>query len=249
MSNDSFNLDAPPGFRGLHPDLPVTMYQRHLPHWRQEGATYFVTFRLGDSLPLQKLAEIQRCRAEWERTHPEPRTEAQWQDFTRRQAIRIEGWLDEGYGECVFGDAKNADIMSKSMLYFQDDRSSTYAFVVMPNHVHVVMKPLGKWRLEQILDSWNGFVGRSVNKSIQRSGVLWQEESYDRIIRDEEHLFRVVQYIGKNPYKAGLPESVWFRWIHPACEQANWGFRDAKNDLDSVARPFQAIENNKRKQA
>ena len=45
MSNDSFNLDAPPGFRGLHPDIPVTMYERHLPHWRQDGATYFVTFQ------------------------------------------------------------------------------------------------------------------------------------------------------------------------------------------------------------
>ncbi|MDO6688131.1 transposase, partial [Agarivorans sp. 3_MG-2023] len=64
--------------------------------------------------------------------------------------------------------------MSKAMLYFQDDRCSTYAFVVMPNHVHVVMKPLGEWQLEQILDSWKGFVGHSVNKSMQRSGALWQ---------------------------------------------------------------------------
>lgn len=247
MSNDSLNLDAPPGFRGLHPDIPVTMYQRHLPHWRQDGATYFVTFRLADSLPQQKLEELKRWRAEWERTHPEPRTEAQWQDFTRRHAIRIEGWLDEGYGECVFGDANKVDIMSTAMLFFQDDRCSTYAFVVMPNHVHVVMKPLGDWQLEQILDSWKGFVGHSVNKSMQRSGALWQEESYDRIIRDEEHLFRVVQYIGKNPLKAGLPESVWFRWIHPAWEQANWGFRDAKHDLNAVGRPFQVVENNIRR--
>jgi putative transposase len=176
MNNASLNLDAPPGFRGLHPDIPVTMYQRHLPHWRQDGATYFVTFRLAGSLPQQKRAELQRWRAEWDRTHLEPRTEAQWQDFTRRHAIRIEGWLDEGYGECILGDAKNADILSTAMLYFQDDRCSTFAFVVMPNHVHVVMKPLGEWRLEQILDSWKGFVGHSVNKSMQRSGVLGRKK-------------------------------------------------------------------------
>ena len=244
MINNSLNLDAPPGFRGLHPDIPVTMYQRHLPHWRQDGATYFVTFRLADSLPQHKLEELKRWRAEWERTHPEPRTEAQWQDFTRRHAIRIEDWLDEGYGECVFGDANKADIMTTAMLFFQDDRCSTYAFVVMPNHVHVVVRPLGDWQLEQILDSWKGFVGHSVNKFMQRSGALWQEESYDRIIRDEEHLFRVVQYIGKNPLKAGLPQSAWFRWIHPDWEQANWGFRDAMHDLHAVGRPFQAVENN-----
>ncbi len=101
---------------------------------------------------------------------------------------------------------------------------------MMPNHVHVIAKPLGQWRLEQILDSWKGFVGHSVNKAMNRSGALWQEESYDRIIRDEEHLFRVVQYIGNNPSKAGLPESAWVRWIHPTWEQDNWGYQDARPD-------------------
>ncbi len=224
--SDSFNLAAPPGFRGLHPDIPLTMYHRHLPHWRQDGATYFVTFRLADALPQAKLAELKRWRDEWERTHPEPRSESQWQDFARQHAIRIEGWMDEGYGECVFRDAGIAEVMAKAMLHFQDDRCTTFAYAVMPNHVHVVMKPLGTWRLEQLLDSWKGFVGHEVNRRLNRSGVLWQEESYDRIIRDEEHLFRVVQYIGNNPRKAGLPQHQWFRWIHDEWERAGWGFRD-----------------------
>ena len=202
------------------------MYHRHLPHWRQEGATYFVTFRLADSLPQSKLQELQRWRLEWERTHPEPRTESQWQDFTRRHAIMMEGWMDEGYGERVLGDASIAEIMSTAMLHFQNDRCLTSSYVVMPNHVHVVMKPLGDWRLEQILDSWKGYVGHTVNRKLNRNGVLWQEESYDRIIRDEEHLYRVIQYIGANPGKAGLPRAGWLRWIHPDWEQAGWGFRD-----------------------
>ena len=54
------NLETPPGFRGLHPDVPVTVYYRHLPHWRQDGATYFVTFRLDDALPQCKLDELAR---------------------------------------------------------------------------------------------------------------------------------------------------------------------------------------------
>jgi hypothetical protein len=53
-----WNLPPPPGFQGLHPDQPITVYQRHLPHWRQDGATYFVTFRLADSLPQSKLDEL-----------------------------------------------------------------------------------------------------------------------------------------------------------------------------------------------
>ena len=49
---------APPGFRGLDPNKSLRIYTRHLPHWRQDGATYFVTFRLADSLPEAKLIEI-----------------------------------------------------------------------------------------------------------------------------------------------------------------------------------------------
>ncbi|QDT03699.1 Transposase IS200 like protein [Rubripirellula lacrimiformis] len=226
MTNGTFNLESPAGFRGLQPDIPVTMYQRHLPHWRQKGATYFVTFRLADALPQSKQLELKRWRAEWERQNPEPRTEQQWDDFARQQAIDVERWLDEGFGECVFASAEIADVLSGAMLHFQDQRCVTYASVVMPNHCHVVVKPRGEWDLEQILDSWKGFVGHAVNRLLGRAGRLWQEESYDRIVRDEEHLYRVIQYIGNNPRKAGLPKDAWFRWIHPDWEEAGWGFRD-----------------------
>src|SRR5262249_62338873 len=69
-----WNLPPPPGFQGLHPDNPVTVYQRHLPHWRQDGATYFVTFRLADSLPQSKLDELALLKEAWERQHPLRRT-------------------------------------------------------------------------------------------------------------------------------------------------------------------------------
>ena len=73
MTVEVFNLPPPPGFRGLQPDIPVKMYQRHLPHWRQKGATYFVTFRLADALPQSKLDLLKRWRETWEREHPSPR--------------------------------------------------------------------------------------------------------------------------------------------------------------------------------
>jgi hypothetical protein len=60
-----WNRDPPPGFQGLREDLPLTRYARHLPHWRQPGATYFVTFRLADSLPKEKLHELDLLRSEW----------------------------------------------------------------------------------------------------------------------------------------------------------------------------------------
>jgi len=226
MSTETFNLPAPPGFRGLDPDLPIRIYYRHLPHWRQDGATYFVTFRLADSIPQEHLRGLKRWREIWERSHPEPRTERQWYELAREITRRTEAWLDEGYGECVFRDQHLAEEMSKSLLHFQDQRYTTFCFAVMPNHIHLAIKPLEGFELEEILDGSKGFVSRKVNAYLQRTGKLWEQESYDRIVRDEEHLYRVVQYIGRNPAKARLPRDAWHRWIHPDWVEAGWGFRD-----------------------
>lgn len=225
MTIDAFNLNPPPGFRGLHPDLPIRVYYRHLPHWRQEGATYFVTFRLADSIPQEQLRALKRWRAVWESSHPEPRSEEDWSELAREVSRKTEQWMDEGFGECVFRNHELAEEMSKSLLHFQNERCLTSCFAVMPNHVHVVMKPLGSFELEDVLEQVKRFVSRKVNTTLGRTGVLWEEESYDRIIRDEEHLYRVVQYIGRNPAKAGLPQDEWVRWMHSDWEQAGWGFR------------------------
>ena len=66
------NLSLPQGFRGLRDDLPVTVYYRNLPHWRQHGATYFVTFNLADALPMAKQEQLRSMRRDWERRFPHP---------------------------------------------------------------------------------------------------------------------------------------------------------------------------------
>ena len=225
MAIEHFNLTAPPEFRGLHPDIPVNVYHRHLPHWRQEGATYFVTFRLADSIPQEKLQALKRWRSVWEAENQPPRSEEQWHELAKEITRKTEAWADQGYGECVFRNLKLASEMAQSLLHFQDEHCLTSCYAVMPNHVHVVIKPLGELELEQILQWIKRFVSRAVNSTLSRSGKLWEEESYDQIVRDEEHLFHVIQYIGRNPAKAGLPQSEWVRWIHPTWQQAGWDFR------------------------
>jgi len=224
MNADTFNLPAPPGFRGLDPNLPVRIYQRHLPHWRQKEATYFVTFRLADSIPQTLLRPLKRWREIWERSHPEPRSEEDWREFAREITNKTESWLDEGYGACELAQPKIAALMRESLCKFQNERCFVSCYVVMPNHVHAVIKPLGEYELEDILNGMKGGVARRTNAELGRSGILWEQESYDRIIRDEEHLYRVVQYIARNPLKAGLPKSKWHRWIDPSWEQAGWRF-------------------------
>jgi hypothetical protein len=68
----TFNLPPPPNFRGIHPDRPVRRYERHLPHWRQHGATYFVTFNLADAIPANSVRQLESMRRAWEHKHPPP---------------------------------------------------------------------------------------------------------------------------------------------------------------------------------
>lgn len=228
MPREYFHLQAPPDFRGFSPDLQVNIYKRNLPHWRQEGATYFVTFRLADSLPKEKLRFIKSMRLHWEAKYPPPRTEEAWEEYARTVFVSVEKWLDQGSGACLFQDKKFADELARSILCYQRQRYFVGCFVVMPNHCHLVIRPIEGFRLEGIVGTIKGVVARFVNDATGSSGPVWQSECFDRIVRDEEHLFRVVQYIGRNPKKAGLPEASWRRWVCPQWQACGWGFRDGQ---------------------
>lgn len=223
---DTFYKPMPPNFRGLDPNLPIRRYQRNLPHWRQEGATYAVTFRQADSIPQAQLRALKRWRIAWEQQHPEPRSEIHWREFAQEISNKTERWMDAGYGSCVFRQTQFAQMMWNSILHFQNKRHVTSCFVIMPNHVHAVIRPLPEYELEDCLQRIKQYVATNVNRVFQQQGPLWEKESYDRIVRDEEHLWNTVQYIGQNPKKAGLPISAWVRWIHPDWKAAGWDFVD-----------------------
>jgi REP element-mobilizing transposase RayT len=100
----------------------------------------------------------------------------------------------------------------------------------MPNHVHVLVRPFVEKEdsLERILHSWKRFTARQINENFMRNGPLWQKESFDRIVRDEEHLYRCIQYIGSNAKKAGLSTQACMRWIRPEWAELGWDFADSQ---------------------
>jgi len=226
-----WNLDPPPGFQGLHPDKPVTMYFRHLPHWRQDGAMYFVTFRLSDSLPNNKLNELRGLKAQWEPQRASPDSTAAVERRTREIMQKVETWLDQGMGSCHLRDHRATKIVTEAMRHFDKVRYELCCHVVMPNHVHVVVRPLEpqSHSLEQILQSWKRFTARRINSLLGMAGPLWQQESFDRIIRDEEHLYRAIQYIGRNPVNAGLERDLCRLWIKPSWERIGWKFEEPQS--------------------
>jgi len=221
-----WNLPAPPGFRGLRDDLPVRYYDRNLPHWRQDGATYFVTFRLADSLPQSKLRELRGFTAEWERRNPIPRSRDQMDELARETMRRVEKWLDAGAGSCLLRRSEHAAVVVEKLHHFAGSRYQLGCYAVMPNHVHVAARPLSPadFPLETIVGGWKKFSALEINRCENRVGHLWQDEVFDRIIRDEEHLFRVIRYIGSNPERAGIPREKCPLWIDPKWVAAGWKF-------------------------
>lgn len=242
MTVTSWNLDAPPGFQGLRPDLPLEFYVRHLPHWRQDGATYFVTFRLSDSVPQSKLRELNALRQQFAAKHGLRGTDWQsvlpratktqsisneeWEAFSHSIMQKVEAWLDQGMGSCHLKDPEISRIVANALHFFDGETYELDCYVVMPNHVHAVIRPLRPRTdpLEKVLQSRKLWTSREINAALALNGTLWKEESFDRIIRDEEHLYRCILYIGENPRKAGLCAAACPLWIRPEWEKLGWRF-------------------------
>ncbi len=221
-----WNLQPPPGFQGLRDDLPLRIYEQLLPHWRQAGATYFVTFRLDDSLPETRLRELRGIKEQSLRNYPLPRLPRIQDELGRDLTRRIEEWLDQGLGQCVL---RRAEVSERVVSVMRDDDGCKYelgCYVVMPNHVHGIVCPQVTCDsdLEDILQIWKGRSAYEINRRLGQTGTLWQRESFDRIIRDEEHLWRVLQYIGGNPRKAHLPAGSVPLWVNPVWEALGWRF-------------------------
>lgn len=266
MTAETWNLPSPPGFQGLHAEIPITHYKRNLPHWRQDGATYFVTFRLADSLPQSKLRELERLKKEFQAGRTgcqpvhqkagetswqparQPGAATAWKTFRRQQMEeskqlsqivmnKVEQWLDQGSGACWLKRKDAAQIIIDVWQHFHGERYELGCYVVMPNHVHLIVRPIipREYPLEAILHSRKRYTSYQINNAVGRRGALWQEESFDRIIRDEEHLWRCIQYIGRNPENAGLSTIVAPRWINPSWKALGWTFEDERHGLATRA--------------
>lgn len=175
-----------------------------LPHWQQPGATYFITFRLGDSIPATLRQKWSSERKQWLLQHPKPWSPEVEAEYHLRFSQQIDHWLDAGHGSCLLRDLKARQILNDTLQHFDGDRHFHHAWVIMPNHVHCLTTLSPSHKLEQVVKSWKGFSATSINKHLDRTGALWQEDYFDRLIRDAEHFTNCVRYIRRNPQKAGL---------------------------------------------
>ena len=181
----------------------LIVYRRKLPHWRQAGCAYFVTFRMADSIPQHLLRQWEMVRNGWLEHHPQPWTEEEMQEYDRMFTLKMEEYLHSGYGSCILKDKRLSGMVENALLHFNAVQYDLGDYVVMSNHVHVIMVPKNNFTLEAIVGSWKGFTSKKINRTMGLSGQLWSEEFYDHIVRHENELTRISRYIKDNPVKSG----------------------------------------------
>lgn len=192
----------------------VRVYRRNLPHWRQVGATYFVTFHLQDSMPKEAIQRLERRKATWLASHGismdiagkdygnrlSPSETLEFRAFVNR--LR-EGIADAGYGSCVLKETEIRRVIRMEILREDEGYWYTGDFVIMPNHVHLLLTPI-TMELEECLKRIKARSAQVCNRLLGRTGALWQADSFDHIVRTAEHLQKYRKYISENPIKAGV---------------------------------------------
>jgi len=159
----------------------------YLPHFDSPETIQFVTFRLADSLPRDRIEAL--------RSMPDA-------------MVQVDQELDAGLGACWLGKPEIATLTQDALLHFDEERYRLLAWCIMPNHVHVVIEPLEGHTLSGIVKSWKSFISRHANAHLGRAGTFWEPDYFDRYMRNEDHLMRTIDYIENNPATAGLAEKA-----------------------------------------
>jgi REP-associated tyrosine transposase len=166
----------------------MSYYQRNLPHWHPDGRAIFLTWRLHGSLPRGFVDNLRRLKKE-------PGKQFAAADERFDAAATGPRWLGDPE---IAGYAQAAMERGAEMGYLV-----LHAYVVMPNHVHVLLEP--RVALRRITGGIKGQSARDANRKLGCAGkAFWQDESFDHWVRNGAQWERIRRYIEQNPVKAGL---------------------------------------------
>ena len=210
-----------------------TTYKNRLPHIAPIGAAFFVTFRLGDSLPRAIIKELRRDmersiqKLENEKPHQYKKQISQQR---KKYFKRFEHQLDDKpYGHCYLSEPVIAELIQDKLHEFDNSYYELISYCIMPNHVHVVLDtaiqlvddqnqfieevPEDYMQLHDIMQRIKGSTSYKANQLLEREGPFWAKDSFDHYVRDEEELINIIQYIVLNPVKAGLVQD-WHEYTY-----------------------------------
>jgi REP element-mobilizing transposase RayT len=187
---------------------PRGSYSRgYLPHYDAGSQAQFITWRLHDSVPARL---IEGWRAE---------LSIESEDRRKRELYRrVEEYLDAGHGSCILRNPAIAVLVQDAILALHGSLLLLHEWIVMPNHVHVLVTPLPGIELSTLVKRCKGSTAREANKFLGKGGRFWQPDYFDRLIRNEKHFEGTAHYIRRNAVKARLC-SVESDWPYGSCNE------------------------------
>lgn len=206
----------------------TTFFRRNLPHYHQTNATYFITFRLAGSLPLQVFQRLEEeYQAELHRLE-KVRSGAQLvaarYAAQKRHFARFDSLLDQArHGPRWLAHPECAQIVMNCIRELEPAHYHLHAFCIMPNHVHLLIDqqdiadPTPRrdskhyTALSRALRLLKAKSAALCNRALAREGAFWQHESYDHLVRNAREYERILGYILENPVKAGWVAN-WEEW-------------------------------------
>lgn len=210
-------------------------YKHILPHYQQPGQAYFVTWSLKDAVPpkalkryTQKQEELKNQIELYKSNNVEKIKAIENEiQLVRKKYIEAFNYLLDGAKKpkIDLSKAKNIQILKEAISFWVGKKLTNFAYCIMPNHVHWVFQLFEKEEngntvyLQDIMHSVKRFSSNEINKQVNRTGPLWQKESFDTTIRNETHLYYALEYTLNNPVAAGYVND-WRDW--PGAWSLDW---------------------------
>lgn len=210
--------------RFFDPADDTFIVERRLPHWAQDGAVAFITWRTHDSMPRGVLESWRAERNRWlvargiDPTLPgwkarvQALRSAEVSEFHEHFTARWHRELDKGHGACQLRRPELAQVVANSLRHFDGERYELLDFVIMPNHVHLLATFPDKATMLAQCTSWKHFTGTLINRHLQTHGRLWQQDAFDHLVRHEAQFRWLQQYIAENPSRARLRTGEFMAW-------------------------------------
>ncbi len=203
-------------------------YRRNLPHWQPAGASIFITWRLYGSLPESAIIRLRDAQRLLLREAERANEKAEERKLRHHKKVfaMLDRLLDAAEsGPLWLREVAIADMIQEALLVGYSTLYKLWSYVVMPNHVHVLLRPNVAQTsvcdvdirssqtevcatyvpLKEITKRIKGYTAREANRIMKRTGqTFWQAESFDHWARDDAEFYRIIDYIENNPVKVGL---------------------------------------------
>jgi len=187
--------------------MDYKFHRRNLPHIYGELGIYFLTYHLANSIPL---VILQKLKSEQSDPTTNPKSKRVFQKY--------DNLLDSGeFGIKYLSDPKIAEVVKKTIHFTDGKDYKLICYCIMPNHVHLVFELLeGNKGISKIMQSMKRISARESNTLLKRDGKFWQDESFDRLVRNNKELELIIRYVLLNSVKAGLVKK-WNQWKNTYC--------------------------------